>query len=292
MTIHQTLWYQIPPTTADAARAAFPKGNRYLTIYDHLGPIFTNPDFADLYVHHGRAAESPARLAMVLVLAQIEDLSDVEAAESVRARLDWKYLLALPLDDAGFDASILGDFRARLLTHGAEERLLTLLLEVVQTQGLLRTRGRQRTDATHVLAAMRCRTRLELVMETMRAALNDLATTTPPWLRTHLHADWADRYARQAEEYRLPQAPREREALVTTIGQDGFALLAAVDHPDSPSALRERVALQTLRAIWLQQYYGDHDVRWRDADDLPPHAQLITSPYERDARFGTKRGSS
>lgn len=69
MTIHQTLWYQIPTATADAARAAFPKGNRSLTISDHLGPIATNPDVADVYVHHGRAAESPARLAMVLMLA-------------------------------------------------------------------------------------------------------------------------------------------------------------------------------------------------------------------------------
>ena len=111
MTIHQTLWYQIPTATAEAARAAFPKGNRYRTIYDHLGPIFTNPDFADRYVQHGRPAEAPARLAMVLVLAHMEGRSDQAAADAVRARLDWKYLLALPLEDAGFDAAILGDFR-------------------------------------------------------------------------------------------------------------------------------------------------------------------------------------
>lgn len=292
MTCNHTLWYVIPDATARAAKRAFPKGNRYMTLYETLGPIFTNPDFADLYDHRGRPAEAPARLAMVLVFQHIEQLGDAEAADAVRARLDWKYALALELDDPGFDATILGDFRTRLLASGAEARLLTLLLDTLVAAGLLKARGRQRSDSTHVLANLRLLSRLTLVAETMRHALNDLADAAPDWLATQLNPAWAERYAVRVEEYRLPKAANDRRILETTIGQDGYALLDAVYAPDAPPELRWCPAVQVLRHVWQQQYYGPHDVRWRIRDDLPPHAQLITSPYETEARFATKRETS
>jgi transposase len=90
----------------------------------------------------------------------------------VRARIDWKYLLGLELTDPGFDFSVLSEFRARLIAGQAAQRLLDILLDGCRKQGLLTARGRQRTDATHVLAAIRTLNRLELVMETLRAALN------------------------------------------------------------------------------------------------------------------------
>lgn len=292
MTCDHPLCYVIPEATAQAAQRAFPKGNRYMTMYETLGPIFTNPDFADLYAHRGHPAEAPARLALVLVFQHIEQLGDAEAAEAVRARLDWKYALALEIDDPGFDATILGDFRTRLLAAGAEERLLTLLLDTLVDAGLLKARGRQRSDSTHVLANLRLLTRLTLVAETLRATLNDLATAEPAWLAAHLDPAWAERYAVRVEEYRLPKDSAARQVLATTIGQDGYALLNALLAADAPPNLWQRPAVQILRQIWLQQYYGPHDVRWRNSADLPPHAQLLTSPYEVEARFATKRQTS
>jgi transposase len=292
MTCDRTLGYAIPEATAQAAQCAFPKGNLFMTMRDVIGPIFTNPDFADLYHTRGRPAEAPARLALVLVLKEVEQLSDAEAAEAVRARIDWKYALALELDDPGFDASILPDFRTRLLAHGAEERLLTRLLDTLVAAGLLKARGRQRSDSTHVLANIRTLTRLTLVGETMRHALNDLASAAPDWLRSQIAPAWADRYAVRVEEYRLPKDQKARQALVQAIGQDGFELLTALHSPTTPPDLHLRPAIQTLRAVWLQQYYGPHDVRWRLEADLPPHAQLITSPYDVEARFATKRETS
>ena len=292
MTCDRTLWYAIPDATAQAAQHAFPKGNLYMTMRDVIGPIFTNPDFVDLYHARGRPAEAPARLALVLVMMEIEQLSDAQAAEAVRARIDWKYALALELDDPGFDASILPDFRTRLLLHGAEERLLTLLLDTLVDAGLLKARTRQRSDSTHVLANIRTLTRLTLVAETMRHALNDLARAAPDWLRTQIAPAWADRYAVRVEEYRLPKDEKARQALVQAIGQDGFELLTALHAPITPPDLQLRPAIQSLRAVWLQQYYGPHDVRWRVQADLPPHAQLITSPYDVEARFASKRETS
>src|SRR5436190_24097801 len=191
ITCEQTLWYAIPDATAQAAQCAFPKGNLYMTMREVIGPIFTNPDFADLYQARGRPAEAPARLALVLVLKEIEQVSDAEAAEAVRARIDWKYALALELDDSGVDDTILTDFRARLLAQGAEERLLTVLLETLAAAGMLKARGRQRSDSTHVLANIRTMTRLMLLAETMRHALNDLATAAPDCLRTQIARAWA-----------------------------------------------------------------------------------------------------
>jgi transposase len=253
MTCDHPLWYVIPEATVRAAQRAFPKGNRYLTMYETLGPIFTNPDFVDLYAHRGHPAESPARLALVLVFQHIEQLSDAEAAEAVRARLDWKYALALDIDDPGFDATILGDFRARLLAAGAEERLLTIMLDTLVDAGLLHARGRQRSDSLHVLGNLRCLSRLTLVAETMRAALNDLADTDPDWLTAHLDPTWAERSTVRVEEYRLPKDAATRRVLETTIGQDGYTLLSSLAETDTPDLLRQRPAIHVLRQVWVQQ---------------------------------------
>src|SRR3712207_1333637 len=166
----------VPEETARVARAAFRKGNALLKLRDELGTIFADADFADLFPKRGQPGLAPWRLALVTLLQFRETLSDRQAAEAVRARIDWKYLLGLALTDPGFDHSVLCEFRSRLLAGSAEERLLRKLLDVCQARGLLKARGRQRTDATHVLASIRTLNRLELVGETLRAALNALAT--------------------------------------------------------------------------------------------------------------------
>src|SRR3954463_1573155 len=174
----------VPDDTARVARAAFRRGNPYLLLRDRLGAVFADSDFADLYPTLGQPAYAPWRLALVTLMQFREGLSDRQAAEAVRGRIDWKYLLALALADAGFDHSVLCEFRARLLQHKATERLLERVLDAAREGGLLKARGRQRTDSTHVLAAVRTLNRLELVAETLRAALNGIAVVAPDWLRT------------------------------------------------------------------------------------------------------------
>ena len=137
-----------------------------------------------------------------------ETLSDRQAAEAVRARIDWKYLLGLDLSDCGFDFSVLSEFRGRLLAGNAPARLLDQLLARCQAQGLLKSRGRQRTDSTHVLAAIRTLNRLELVSETLRAALNEVACVAPEWLQGMVPLAWYERYGKRIEDSRLPRASR------------------------------------------------------------------------------------
>src|SRR3712207_6480740 len=130
---------------------------------------------------------------------------------------------------------------------GAEERLLGRLLEACQARGLLKARGRQRTDATHVLASIRVLNRLELVGESLRAALNELAAVAPDWLRGAAPRAWYERYAGRVEDSRLPRAAAKREAYARTVGEDGFALLDRLDGPGTPEGLRALPKVVVLR---------------------------------------------
>jgi transposase len=279
--------------TAQVARAAFPKGCLAIRVRDALGELFEDVQFAELFATRGRPAVSPARLALVSVLQFAEGLSDRQAADAVRGRIDWKYALGLELADTGFDASVLSEFRARLAADDAAERLLQRMLARLRERGLLARGGRQRTDATHVLAAVRELNRLELVTETLRAALEALAVAAPGWLQGFVPDQWYARYGQRARDWRLPKAEAAREALAVTVGTDGFALLEAVHaaDPATPGWLREVPAVQVLRRLWLQQYYRDQQgVRWRGKNELPPGALAIGSPYDPEARYGIKRG--
>src|ERR1700759_4979446 len=218
----------IPEETCRVARAAFPTGTLCLHIADELGAIYNDSQFAPLFPRRGKPAEAPGRLALATVLQFVEGLSDRQAADAVRGRIDWKYALGLSLIDPGFDYSILSEFRSRLIEGGAERLLLDTLLQRLRDQGLVKAKGRQRTDSTHVLAAVRGLNRLERVGETMRAALNQLAVVAPQWLQALAPPVWYERYGRRVENYRLPKADKERLELAAAIGADGDQTLTPV----------------------------------------------------------------
>jgi transposase len=242
----------VPEDTARVALAAFPESNPYLLLRDRLGTFFHDTDFVDLYPLRGQPALAPWRLAVVTILQFREDLSDRQAADAVRGRIDWKYLLGLELTDPGFDASVLCEFRSRLLAGGAEKLLLEKLLDRCKSLGLLKSRGRQRTDSTHVLVRVRATVRLGCAVEALRHALNSLAVVAPTWLRDHSRPDWVDRYGRRPDESHFPKAQGDRQAYADQVGEDGHSLLAAVYGPNSPSWLGAVPAIETLRRVWLQ----------------------------------------
>lgn len=201
----------VPEETARIAYQVFPKGNRYLNLRDELGSIYSDHNFETLFSTHGQPAQCPWRLALVSVMQFAENLSDRQTAEAVRSRIDWKYALGLELADSGFDFSVLSEFRTRLLSGGQEEQILDIFLERLIERGWLKSGGKQRTDSTHVLAAIRTLNRLEGVGETLRATLNDLATVAPDWLSEWVPREWFDRYSRAIEEYRLPKGVSARQ---------------------------------------------------------------------------------
>jgi transposase len=290
----------VPDETARVARAAFPKGNPYLTLRDRLGTIFADEDFADLFPGCGQPSEPPWRLALVTSIQLREHLADRQAAEAVRARIDWKYLLGLDLTDPGFDFSVLSEFRARLLTGSAEDRLLEKLLEWCRTQGLLKARGRQRPDATHVLASIRVLSRMELVAETLRAAFNELAPVAPDWLRALAPLEWFDRYKRRIEDTRLPQEKAAREVYRHMVGADGFRLLDALSAPEAPQGLGDLPIVAALRQTWLRHYDrttpeasapggpGGALIQVKPKHEWSRATEGIESPYDPQARYRNK----
>jgi transposase len=275
------------------ARAAFRKGNLYLRIRDELGSLYVDEQFADLFARRGQPAEAPWRLALVCVFQFLEDLSDRQAADAVRSRIDWKYALGLELTDEGFDASVLCEFRARLLAHEAEERLFEHLVEQLQERGWIKKRGVQRTDSTHVLAAVRRLNRLELLGETLRAALNAVAKEDPDWLKAWVPVAWFERYSQRVEEWRWPGAKGQQEQVMDQIGQDGSLLLIALWSELVPARLQYLPEVQGLRRTWTQQFFWQEGrLRLRNKDDLPPAHLTIRSPYDHEAHYGHKRDLS
>ena len=291
MSLHPKAIPPVPEETSRVARAAFPKSNIYLQIRDTLGSIYVDEDFADLFSVKGQPAQSPWRLALICVMQYMENLSDRQAADAVRGRIDWKYALSLPLEDSGFDFSVLSEFRKRLIEGGSEELLLNRILEQLREKGLLKGHKRQRTDSTHILAAIRPLNRLETLGETFRAALNSLAVVAPDWLAKRLRKDWFDLYGRRVENYRLPKLDSEREALGNQMGKDGFGLLKKIYAKNAPELLRMIPAVETLRQVWIQQFHApiDEKVKWRSPSDMPPSTIAIHSPYDVEAHYSSKR---
>lgn len=293
MSMHPQPIPTIPEETARVAHAVLPQGNAYLQMRDELGTLYEDKDFQDLFANCGQPAEAPWRLALVTIMQYAEGLTDRQAADAVRTRIDWKYVLSLELTDSGFDFSVLCEFRGRLLAHGAERRLFDQVLNLCRERGWIKARGKQRTDSTHVLAAIRTLRRLECVGETMRHALNVLAEVAPSWLLSHMDQEWAERYEKRFSDFRLPKEEKKRVDLAERIGTDGRRLLELVYAERSLPWLGELEAIQTLRQVWLQHYHADaQNTPWRSDSELPPSALLITSPYDTQARYSRKKSTA
>jgi transposase len=294
MSMQPRPWPEVPADTARVARAAFRKGSLAIRARDLLGAWCDDPAFAGAYGVRGAPGISPAQLAMVTVLQFTENLTDRQAADAVRGRLDWKYCLGLALEHEGFDFSVLSEFRSRLAAAGMEAALLDLLLGRLKEQGLVKAGGRQRTDSTHVLGRIRDLNRLELAGETLRAGLEALAAAAPGWLASVIDASWQQAYGQRIDGIRLPASAARRQELAVRYGRDGYRLLEAARAPGAPAWLRELPAVETLRRVWVQQYYraDGGTVIWRESGGhgLPPGRSVIVSPYDTAARYSEKRG--
>ena len=293
MTLQPQGNWNIPSETVRVAQAALEKGNIYMSIYEQLGQLYEDEDFLKLYpARCGRLAFSPGKLALITIMQFVEGLSDRQAASAIRARIDWKYILGLELTDKGIDHSILSEFRSRLVESGQEKQLLEVMLKKIDQAGFIKQRGKQRTDATHVLGAIRKMNRLENVGETLRKALNDLAVVAPDWLKDQVEPEWYERYGKRVEAYHFPKSQQKKEQLAIRIGLDGHQLLEALWQETENLWLRQIESVEVLRQVWIQQYVIiEGELKWRSVKEtgMPKHSYLIVSPYDIEARNASKR---
>lgn len=282
---------EIPEMTAEVANAIFPKGNNLMKLRDELGVVFEDKEFVRLYPNNGQPAVSPSCLAMATVLQFMENLTDRETANAVKTRIDWKYVLGLELTDQGFHYSVLSEFRDRLREQEAGCNILDKILTHCQEKKLLK-QNKQRTDATHILANIRTLNRVEIVGETMRQVLNEVAKVAPEWLLLHIQPEWGKRYGRNKFDLsRTRKSKTQKLAMAQVIGEDGRHLLGAMTEKDAPTELARLNSVLIMRQIWTQQYYMEEEqMHWRTKEQYgtPPSRKMVASPYELDARYASK----
>ena len=304
MSVQPQPWPEPSPEIV-AAVAAMYRGKREhplpVMVRDQLGEWLSDEQFAGAYGVRGKPGWPPSRLALVTVFQKAENLTDRQAAEAGRTRIDWKYALGLGLADPGFDDSILSEFRTRVATGGLDQVVLDTLLERLAAEGLVSAGGAMRTDSTHVISAVRDVNRLELAGEAVRACLESLAVAAPHVVAHLLDDSWGKRYAARIDTWRMPAATTKKEELALAYGRDGHTLLkavyaAAASDPDLAFLARLH-QVEVLRVVLVQNYLtvadeqGREVIKRREAqvEGLPPGRSRITSPYDLDARWGVKR---
>jgi len=277
----------MPKELAELGSKLLAPSNPYRMVGERLYEQYEEADFADWYCAEGKPALSPVLLGFVTAFQYMENLSDREAADAVRVRLDWKYALHLSLDYPGFNFSVLSEFRERVIAHESEARMFDRLLEQLQGLGLIKQRGRQRTDSLAVLTKVRDLNRLELVCETLRLALHALLEVEPSWTRSSVPHTWEERYGERCVAARLRED--QRQTLEQEVGRDGQWLLNRLQAETTPAVLRDLPEVQVLKSVWSQQFEVVEGKIVYPAAGPYDGASQIQTPHDPEARYSKKR---
>lgn len=278
----------VPADTAALGQTLLPVTDIYRQIGDRFGELIPTEDiFSSLYSHKGMGAVSPLLLALVTTLQAMEKLPDRVAAHYVVTRLDWKYALHLPLGYLGFHWTDLHDFRQRLVEHGQERLVFDAVIAKLKAMGLIKERGKMRTDATHVVSLLNRLSQLELVRESMRVALDALTTVAPVWVSETVPAVFNETYGERQNDYRLSDSKISKQLLEA--GRDGFWLLARIDQ-SAPAEARMLSEVETLRTVLAQQFPQGPESG--PTKDRPAGRGVIETPHDPEARGSKKRHKS
>ena len=279
--------WPMPDETAAVGKVILKADSPYRLIGDQLFNQVREEEYADLYSPEGKPGISPVILAFVTVFQFLEKLPDRQAAESLRMRMDWKYALHLPLTYEGFDFSVLSEFRDRLLEHEAEGRVFETLVAAFREMGLIKVRGKQRTDSLAMLTKVRRLSRLELVVETLRLAVGALGKADRKWSQAVIPPSWEQRYGERFVMQRYRE--QEWQEYEVHIGEDGQWLLARLDQGGAPADLLGLPEVQVLRTVWAQQFRTwEGQITYQKLDHYDGHTQIQT-PHDPEARYSKKR---
>jgi transposase len=288
MSLQWALRREVPADTAAIGQKVLKPNNIYRQIGDHFDELFPQEsEYAFMYDDRGRGAIPPLLMALVLTFQMVEKVGDRKAAELVASRIDWKYAMHLPLEYPGFDWSVLSEFRQRLLDHKQDRLVFDQFLSRLRKLGLIKRRGRVRTDSTHMLGVVERLSQLELVTESIRVALVAVTALAPSWVERMLPDSFVERYSEEQSEYGLSQ--EQVLQLLKRSGREGFWFLGQVDR-SAYAEVRALSEVATLRTVLEQQFpKGPTEP---PATRRPTGKDVIESPHEPDARFAVKRGKS
>jgi len=287
MSLQRPLRRDVPADTASLGQRLLREDNVYRQIGEHFNELFPDETvFEPMYAETGRGAISPLLLSLVTVFQMLERVADRYAAELVITRIDWKYALHLPLEYSGFHFTDLYAFRLRLLEHGAERVVFEQILVRLKALGLIRDRGKMRTDSTHILGVLHRLSQLELITECVRVAVQAALVAAPRWCERELPQAFQEAYAQRQWEYGLSDA--QVKAKCATAAKDGFWFLHVVDSA-SPKVVYKLAEVATLRTVLKQQF---PDGPAGPPAKRPMGGDVIETPHEQEARCATKRGQT
>jgi transposase len=285
MSLQWQLSREIPEDTAQLGGQLLSESNLYRQIGDRFNELFPEETvFTSMYERGGRGAISPLLLSLVTVFQMMERVADRTAAEQVVSRIDWKYALHLPLTYPGFHFTDLLAYRKRLLAHGQERLVFDQLLQKMREQGLIKTRGKVRTDSTHILAVVERLSQFELLAEGLRVGLEATVRIAEVWVEATLPTTFYEVYSERQSEYRMSETKVKHR--IAQVGKDAFWFVAQVDQ-SAPQVVQQLAEIEVLRTILAQQFPDGPDQL--AAARRPAGQGVIESPHEPEARFGTKR---
>ena len=286
MSLQWRLSREVSEDIAAIGEALFGPENAYRQIGDRFDVLFPDESvFEGMYDNRGRGAISPLLLALVTVFQMWEKVPDRLAAQWVVSRLDWKYALHLPLDYAGFHFTDLSAFRQRLVKNDQERLMFDQVLQRLKSLGLIKRRGKMRTDSTHLLGVVERLSQLELVTESIRVALKAVLSTAPEWTNEQLPPSFCEMYEKRQREYGLGLDTVRSKLLQA--GQDGFWFLTQIDQ-SSLETIQQLSEVAVLRTVLQQQFPSGSG--GPPASGRPTGKEVIESPHEPQVRYGTKRG--
>jgi len=279
--------WPMPVETAEVGSVLLKEESPYKLVGEKLFYKIREQDFVDLYSVEGKPGISPVILTFVSIFQFMEKLPDRQAAEAMRMRMDWKYALHLPLTYEGFDFSVLSEFRDRLLKHGAEGRVFDTLVNEFREMGLIKERGKQRSDSTAMLSKVRKLSRLEMVVETLRLAVEAILKADREWGERLIPPSWEEMYGERFVMQRYSQ--QEWKQYEEQIGPDGQWLLERLEGEDAPAAISDLPEVQVLKTAWAQQFReSEGQIDYQELKRYDGHTQIQT-PHDPEARYGKKR---
>lgn len=282
----QSPW-PMPEETGRIGKGLLGENDPYRLIGDQLFEKWKEEEFADLYSREGRPGYSPVILAFVSIFQFMERLADRQAAQALRMRLDWKYALHLPLEDAGFDFSVLSEFRDRLIEGKAEARVFEKLVEEIRGMGLIKERGKQRSDSIAMLVKVRRLSRIEMVVETLRLAVVALVAAHREWCEEVIPPSWEEKYSERFVRQRYSE--QEWKEYEANIGNDGMWLIKRLMDGGAPAELQGLPEVQVLGTVWAQQFReAQGQMVYKDLKKYDGHTQ-IQNPHDPEARYSRKR---
>jgi transposase len=276
---------EIPAETRRVVDPLLKTGNLYRLVGQEAEQLVDEASLAQLYDEEGRPGVNPVILALVTVFQYVEKLPDRQAADMSALRLDWKYALRQELDWAGFHYSDLCNFRKRLLREGQSQVVFEGVVSYLRARGYLKTRGKQRTDATHVLGNVMRLSRLELVWETLRLAVSALVSADAPWTLRWLPASYVESYSQRRMDYRL--STEEVQQQLHQAGQEGYWLLDQVA-AHGEEALRQLPEITLLRRVLDEQFERQDDGRSHARPESDCTGDVISNPHDPEVRYGSK----